>query len=297
MPASVILNTSAGTGELHNRVISLLSEHHIGATVENASTAEGLGRITREALARNCSTIIAGGGDGTIGSIAAIVAGRDVDFGVLPLGTLNHFAKDLHIPLGLDAAVANLVDGTPQSVDVAQVNGRIFVNNSGLGLYPSVVKQRKKLQQGGQGKWTAFIRAALNTLRRFPFLQVRIEVEGQTLTRRTPFLFVGNNMYQLEGFALGSRESLSGGELCICVAHRLGRWGLVRLTWHALIGRLRENHEFDVFRAPQVTVTMKASRVSASLDGELHILQSPLQYETCPGALRVIVPQSVPAKP
>jgi diacylglycerol kinase family enzyme len=290
LPATVILNTAAGTGELHSRVISLLSAHQIEATVANASTGEGLGRIARETLALNCRTIIAGGGDGTISSIASVVAGNDVDFGVLPLGTLNHFAKDLHIPLELDAAVANLIRGVPQPVDVAKVNGRIFVNNSGLGIYPNLVKQRKIFERGGGGKWTAFIRALLATFRRFPFVQIRIEVEGQMLTRRTPFLFVGNNMYKLQGFALGSRESLSRGELCICVAHRLGRWGLIRLAWHALIGNLREQHEFDVFRAPEVTVSTKRSRVSVSLDGEVTILQSPLHYETWPGALRVIVP-------
>jgi diacylglycerol kinase family enzyme len=290
LPATVIMNTAAGTGELHKRVISLLSAHQIKATIANASTGEGLGRITREALALNSRTIIAGGGDGTVGSIASVVAGKDVDFGVLPLGTMNHFAKDLRIPLDLDAAVANLLHGAPQPVDVAKVNERIFVNNSGLGLYPNLVKQRRIFQRGGEGKWTAFIRALMTTFRRFPFVQVRIEVEGRTLTRRTPFVFVGNNMYKLEGFALGSRESLSRGELCICVAHRLGRWGLIRLAWHALIGRLREQHEFDVFRAPEVIVTTKRSRVSVSLDGEVTILHSPLHYETWPGALQVILP-------
>lgn len=293
LPATVILNTAAGTGELQTRVQSLLLDWGIEATVEEASNGRDLEGLTREALDRGCQTIVAGGGDGTISSIASQLLGSDVDFGVLPLGTLNHFAKDLQIPLALEAAVKNLLEGRPLRVDAAKVNGRVFVNNSGLGLYPRVVKQRNILQRSGGGKWTAFILASLATLRRFPFMQVRIEVEGQTLTRRTPFVFVGNNMYGMEGFAIGSRANLSEGDLCICVAHRVGRWGLIRLAWHALTGRLREHHEFDVFRAREVTVTTRSSRVSASLDGELYILRSPLHYEICPGALRVIVPQLV----
>src|SRR5205823_8463154 len=117
-------------------------------------------------------------------------------FGVLPLGTLNHFAKDLGIPLELPDAVRNLVSGQPMAVDVGEVNGRIFLNNSGLGLYPDIVHDREKQQRRlGRGKWPAAVWAALAALRRFPFLSMRVTADGQRLARRTPFVFIGNNAY------------------------------------------------------------------------------------------------------
>ncbi|HUS07924.1 MAG TPA: diacylglycerol kinase family protein [Bryobacteraceae bacterium] len=292
-PVAVILNASAGAGRQRSELDALLEMNGIHAAVEIASSGKELQRMAQSAVDRRAGTIVAGGGDGTIGTIASVIAGKDVDLGILPMGTLNHFAKDLGVPLTLDRAVRNLVHGSIRTVDVAQVNDSIFVNNSGLGLYPQIVREREKRQKGGERKWAAFLRAILSTFRRFPFMNVRLEIDGRTLLRRTPFVFVGNNMYRLEGFAIGSRPSMDRGEICICVAHRVGRWGLVRLAWHALIGRLREHHEFDVFCVKEATVSTRKLRMPVSLDGEVTILRTPLHYRTSPAALRVIVPATL----
>jgi hypothetical protein len=122
-----------------------------------------------------------------------------------------------------------------RSVDIGEVNGRAFINNSGLGLYASLVTQREKRRHLGQPKWIAFFWAAVATVRRFPFLYVRLAAGGQQLAIRTPFLFVGNNAYRMEGINLGSRDSLTEGKLCVGVTHhRIGRWGLVRLAFHPI---------------------------------------------------------------
>src|SRR5476649_731552 len=109
----------------------------------------------KRALARGVDAVVAGGGDGTINAVASVLAGSSVALGVLPLGTLNHFAKDLNIPLDLDQAIATIARGTTAQVDVGDVNGRIFVNNSSLGLYPHIVRARDQQQRRlGRGKWT-----------------------------------------------------------------------------------------------------------------------------------------------
>jgi hypothetical protein len=159
------------------------------------------------------------------------MVGSGVRFGVLPLGTLNHFAKDLGIPLELDEAVRNLATGLPRQVDVGEVNGRIFLNNSSLGLYPDIVRDREEQQRRlGRGKWPAALWATLAALRRYPFLSMRLTVNGETLARRTPFVFIGNNRYTMEGLAIGERDCLDDGLLSLYVAQHPTRLGLLRFA-------------------------------------------------------------------
>ena len=114
---------------------------------------------TRHAAARTASArasiVVAAGGDGTISSVAAAVIDSPAALGVLPLGTLNHFAKDLHIPLDLAGAIAVVAAGHVGHVDVGQVNERVFVNNSSIGIYPSIVEEREALRRRGHRKWPA----------------------------------------------------------------------------------------------------------------------------------------------
>lgn len=293
-PVAVIINAGAGLGycapfqqQLHER----FAAHGLLADITLAHSGAELIAAARAALARGVTLVAAGGGDGTINAVASVLVGTGIRYGVLPLGTLNHFAKDLKIPLDLDGAIANLAHGRPQHVDVGEVNGRIFLNNSSLGLYPDIVRDRERQQRRlGRGKWLAFCWAALAALKRYPFLSVRLDVDGVAHARRTPFVFIGNNVYQMRGLNIGERERLDGGQLSLYVAQRPTRLGLVRLAWHALMGRLAEQRDFDVAAARQLTVETRKTRLRVATDGEVTIMQPPLQYRIRPGALTVMVP-------
>jgi diacylglycerol kinase family enzyme len=138
--------------------------------------------------------IVAGGGDGTVNAVAGSLAGTDGVLGVLPMGTLNHFAKDAGIPLDLEAAVRNLFTGQVTKVDVGEVNGRVFVNNSGVGFYPHFVRQREEQERRGHVKRVAFVLALRALLRRYLRLRMRVHLgREEALEQVTPFLFVGNN--------------------------------------------------------------------------------------------------------
>ena len=139
-------------------------------------------------------------------------------------GTLNHFARDLRLPPDIASCVRLLKTGTVRAVDVAEVNGRPFLNNSGLGLYPSMVTQREKRRRLGQPQVDrVFPRGAGDTA---PVPLPRCAADGRgarSLKGARRFVFVGNNVYRMEGFNLGSRESLTGGQLCLAVAqYRIG---------------------------------------------------------------------------
>jgi diacylglycerol kinase family enzyme len=178
---------------------------------------------------------------------------------------------------------------------VGEVNGRVFLNNSSLGLYPTIVRQREKQQERlGRGKWPAFVWATLTVLKRYPFLNVRLSTDDQRLIRHTPFVFIGNNEYQMESFNVGARSCIDKGELSLYVAHRTGRLGLLRLAWRALFGGLRDEQDFDALCTKEIFIeTRRPKRLRVATDGEVTVMTTPLHYRVRPGALRVLVPKAV----
>ncbi|HEX8253195.1 MAG TPA: diacylglycerol kinase family protein [Thermoanaerobaculia bacterium] len=293
----VILNRAAGTSakteQIDARVRDAFSAAGAEAQIEHPSETRDLSAIAEAAARGSDDLVVAGGGDGTISAVASALAGTQKTLGVLPLGTLNHFAKDLAIPLDLAAAVETIVRGRVAEVDVGEVNGRVFINNSSLGLYPRIVAHRQEQQeQLARGKWAAFAWATLGALRRFPFLDLRITLEGEKLVRRTAFLFVGNNEYQIAGFNLGGRKCIDRGNLGLYLTHRTGRFGLFRLGLHALFGRVEQAADFDAFCVQEATIESHRPRLLVATDGEVASIATPLYYRVRPRALRVMVPQA-----
>lgn len=290
----VIMNKGAGgSADPEARIVELFKAHGAEPRIIHPTGGNGLTAIAREAARSSENIIVAAGGDGTISGVAAELAGTDKILGVLPVGTLNHFAKDVRIPLDLEAAVRTITDGEVATVDVGEVNGRVFLNNSNLGIYPRIVARREAQQQHlSRGKWPAFFWATVQALRRFPFLDLRITFGGQQITRRTAFLFVGNNEYEIAGFNLGSRACVNAGKLGLYLTQRTGRLGLFRLAFHALFGRVDQAKDFDVFCVAEARVETRKRRLLVALDGEVEWMQTPLEYRIRPAALRVLVPRN-----
>jgi diacylglycerol kinase family enzyme len=293
-PVVVIVNGGAGHGHDDQDAEELrakLREAGLDAELVLAKDGDEMIATAKRALRQDARLVAAGGGDGTINAVASVLVGSGVHFGVLPLGTLNHFAKDLGIPLELDEAVRNLATGTPREVDVGEVNGRIFLNNSSLGLYPDIVRDREQQQRRlGRGKWPAAVWAALGALRRYPFLSMRLTVNGDTLARRTPFVFIGNNRYTMQGLSIGERDRLDDGLLSLYVAQHPTRFGLLRFALDAVRGKLGSERDFDVLEAAEFEVDTHRHRLRVATDGEVTVMAPPLRYRVRPGALTVLVP-------
>ncbi|HYE35890.1 diacylglycerol kinase family protein [Methylocaldum sp.] len=291
---AIIVSTSAGGNEkegLERRLGEFFGSRNLDTHIVVANSGDEVAGLARRALAENADPIVAGGGDGTINAVASVLAETGRTLGVLPLGTLNHFAKDIGIPLDLEQAAQVLIDGTVSQIDVGEVNGRIFVNNSSLGLYPSIVHNREDLQERLEyGKWPAFVWASVAVLRRYSFLKARLRVDDQELVRHTPFIFVGNNSYQIEGFNIGARTKLDSGWLWLYTTREIGRLGLLRFGLRAFLGSLRKDKDFDMLRTREIIIDTKHSQLRVATDGEVAIMQTPLHYRIRPGALRVMVP-------
>jgi diacylglycerol kinase family enzyme len=297
-PIAFVLNASAGSGahaDWFQRQRATLEAMAGARHVTLAANGEEIHAAVRRALQAGCRRVVAGGGDGTINAVAGHLVGRaDVALGVLPLGTLNHFAKDVGVPVELDAALQVLTDGGQETaVDIGEVNGRFFVNNSSLGLYPAIVRHREQQQHRlGRGKWPAFAWAVLGVLRRYPFLDVRMVVDGEERFHRTPFVFIGNNEYRMDGLSIGRRACLSDGLLSVYVAQRTGRLGLLRLALRALLGRLAQAGDFSAMHARDLHITTRRRHLRVATDGEVQMLSGPLHYRVHVAALRVIVPRT-----
>ncbi len=288
----VIVNAGSGNGNdeaLIHHVRGLFESAGLPAEVGLARGGTEIAAKIADAIAQGADVIVAGGGDGTVSAVAAALAGGDIALGILPLGTLNHFAKDLGLPLDLEAAVREIAAGRRTRVDVGEVNGRVFVNNSSLGLYPEIVRERERQRKRiGRGRWLALLWATITALRRFPFLSVCLSVQGREHRRRTPFVFIGNNEYRIEGFALGERESLTGGRLSLYATQRPGRLRLVQLALRALAGRLKQARDFDALLATEIVVESRHHHLLVATDGEITVMKPPLRYRIRPASLTVV---------
>jgi diacylglycerol kinase family enzyme len=288
---TVLLNPlAAGAAELEADIAALFLAAGSEARIVKLERGQDLATLARAASART-SIVVAAGGDGTVSGVAAGLVGTPAMLGVLPLGTLNHFAKDLDIPLDLEKAVASIAAQRVGRIDVGQVNGRVFLNNSSIGIYPSIVEAREELRRLGHRKWPAFAIATFRVLRRFRGVLVRIEIDGQQSVRRTPFVFVGNNAYELDGIRLGRRARLDGGRLFTYLAPRVRTRELPMLLARALLGRVRRSGAFEIVSGTELWIdTPRARHVRVALDGEITRMTTPLHYRTCPGALKVLLP-------
>src|SRR6476469_3593196 len=193
---SVLLNRGGGTVAADPDIASSVAEAFKAAALDvDIELIDGGECAVRcRAIAkRGDALIVVGGGDGTISAAASVLAGTETLLGVLPLGTLNHFARDLGIPAELDEAARLIAKGKHRRVDVAEMNEHLFINNSAIGLYPLMVldrdRQRARL---GRSKRLAMIVASLRTLARFGHQRLPLTVNDEEARVDTPLLFVGN---------------------------------------------------------------------------------------------------------
>lgn len=294
-PIEVIINAAGGSfvgNDTEENVRRAFSDADLDVNIHLASSGSEVLALAEKALSGDSEIIVGGGGDGTLALVAKAVFTADKTFGILPLGTLNHFSKDLGIPQDIPGAVAVIAGGHTSQIDLGEVNGRIFINNSSIGLYPRIVRQREAQQERlGRGKWYAAFLAALRAFRRSPFYLVRFNLDGRSFLRKVPFVFVGNNLYEMELYNIGSRQNLDRGVLSVYFLHRGGRWGVLELLFRTLIGRLKQWRDFEAIETGEITINTRKKKIMVALDGEVVIMETPLEYRIVPKALKVITPE------
>ena len=294
-PYYVILNANAGTanatGITAEALEAMFTANGMTAIVDADSDAGMAVRIKR-AMDSGAETIVAAGGDGTITALAEALVGTDRQLAILPLGTVNALAKDLHVPLDLPSAVKALTTGESRRIDVGEVNGRIFLHKVVVGLIPGMAAGREKIRgrQDAAAK-IGFMRYFFRRLARAKRMAVVIETDaGTRRVERVQAIAVASNAYD-EGLGqFFSRQSLDKGTLTLYVLSHFTIRDFIRLTTGMLFGRWRNDEALSVESVRSVTIDTRKSLLKVMFDGEVESLQTPLQFTIRPLALSVLVP-------
>jgi YegS/Rv2252/BmrU family lipid kinase len=291
---TVLLNRGGGAVRTDPRIGEKVAEamRSVGLNADVELIAGGDCAVRCRAIAeRGDELLVVGGGDGTISAAASALVGTETLLGIIPLGTLNHFARDLGIPDKIDEAAKLIASRNARQVDVAEMNDRIFINNSAIGLYPLMVLdrdlQRRRL---GRSKRLAMIVASIRTLARFGHQRLTLTVNQEQARVDTPLLFVGNNGYRLDLGAPGQRESVEEGCLSVYVMRKKTRRGFIAASIRALFNRSRNDDMVRLDHVRRLRVASEQSSLAVSLDGEVVRAEPPLDYKIRQKALRVIAP-------
>ncbi len=285
----VVINAQSRSGKASTyadtlRRLAAQKGYSLSIHVASPKTLSG---VIAELAAQKHPHVIIGGGDGTLRSAAQAFAGTSTAVGILPVGTRNHLARDLNLPLRLEHALDVAVNGGTRQIDVGRLEGQVFLNTSAIGLHPQMVRLRQALP--GRFRFISTIKASF--LAFWYFKDLRANLTTPTDRRRliTPFIFIGNNHYQISKLRLRRRPRLDGGELCVFTIRQSSRIGLLKIAVFVLLGRARSAAAFEEQRTSECTINLSPPRVLVSLDGEIVRMRSPLRYDVWPGALTVKV--------
>jgi diacylglycerol kinase family enzyme len=243
-------------------------------------------------MADGFGTIVAAGGDGTVSGVADAIlqAGAAARLGVLPLGTFNFFARGLGLPLEPGHAAAALARGRTRQMRFGTVNGRVFLNNMSLGLYPSILETREDLyDRWGRSRLAAYW-SVLKTVTGFNApMRLDLRLDGREDRLVTPLVFVAASAYQLETYNLEGAEAVRGGALALFAVRRTRGRDLMRSAWALARGRARKGEEFDARTARDIEIGPRANSILVARDGERERMQTPLRVARSGKAVPVIV--------
>ncbi len=250
-------------------------------------------RVAEEKAQSDCDVMVAGGGDGTICGVAEAARKRDKTLGVLPLGTFNYFAKNLQIPLDLTEAAKVILEGEPVRASILDLDGRLILNNTSIGIHPAaMVKRRKLYRKFGRNQLSAYLSVILTAFQPAPRLRVKLASDEGELVRETPMVMICSNAFQMETFSLAGKECLAQDKFAVYVARMGGRLTILHLGWRAVLGCLRPGVDYEVICTSDVQIeTLRHRRFRAAVDGELERLQSPLHFKVAPQRLCVLAPR------
>jgi diacylglycerol kinase family enzyme len=292
MRVRVVVNCGAGSVEGNEEQRREIVDAFAAAQAEAEVTfAQGsdLADAIRTAADERPDAVVIAGGDGSIGTAAQVLSATDLPLAVLPLGTFNHFAKDIGMPLDVAEAATSIVQGEVSRIDLAEVNGRCFVNNSSVGVYPIMVSLRDQIrQERGWGKVRSVPVAAWRVVRRFPVRRMTITADDYSAHVRSPFVFVGNNRYEVGPRGVGERSRIDGGQLCAYVTRAESPWRLFLMAVKAISRGSSRVAGLNEVSVSELVLNVHGHRVMVSLDGESATLRSPLRYRIRPGALAVL---------
>ncbi len=300
-PLFLVINNASGsrdvteTRETIERILSQAGRRYELMPVDNGSqltaTAERALGLARE----QGGVVVAVGGDGTLSAVSAVLLGSDVPLGILPQGTFNYFGRMFGISQNTEEALACLLDATIQPVDVGLLNGRVFLVNASLGLYPQLLEDRETYKrQYGRSRLVALWSAIVTLMHAHRSLHVKINLDGQAQRHmRTPTIVVGNNSLQLEQIGIDQVDEITRHRLVAITFRSRGTLALYGLLIRGLFSRLGDAENVISFGFDTMTVQPRRgrSRMKVAMDGETCWMDAPLKFRVAPDKLPLLVPR------
>jgi diacylglycerol kinase family enzyme len=298
MPFFIILNAASGRREVDDTraIITRMMreagrEHHL-RLVENPRDLADIARTAVAQANQAGGAVVVAGGDGTINTVANAVLASACPLGVLPSGTFNYFGRTHGIPENTQDAVRMLLNASPQPVQVGLVNGRLFLVNASLGLYPKLLEDREAWKkQYGRSRLVALWAAIASVARARRQLHLELAKDGQVARWRTPTLFVGNNKLQMEQIGMAEADALDAGFLVAIAPRPVGSMALLWLALRGALGSLGDADNVRSFALRELDVTRstaRSRRIKVAVDGEILQLQEPLRFQVSPQPLYLL---------
>ena len=298
----IVFNVRSGSGDADEEIQTIRRVLEAGGRsfeFFQCNAQESVEVMARRAVAlakARQGVVVAAGGDGTINAVANAVMGSGCPFGVLPQGTFNYFGREHAIAQDTRKAALTLLQAHLSPVQAGWVNGRVFLVNASLGLYPQILEDREAWKnQLGRSRFVAFLSGIASLLRSRHQLRLRVESDGQTVSLRTPTLFVANNRLQLAQTGIHAQQidALAHGQLAGIAVRPIGTLALFVLLIRGLLGRLGDADNIQSFSFRRLTVMPKGMRrIKVATDGEIVWMQTPLVFEVAAEPLLLLVPAS-----
>ncbi len=294
-PATICVLANPGSG-LNSRDAAAIDRAMAvfgpAATLRRWQPDEPLADAVAQALADGFTTIVAAGGDGTVRGVAEALMGREAALGVLPLGTFNFFARGLGLGPDPAEAARALLAGRVHRISVGTVNGRLFLNNASLGLYPLILQTRERAyRRFGRSRLMAYWTVISTLAGARATRRMVIHADGQSHDLRSPLLFVARSAYQLRHYNLGGAEAISADRFVVFLLRDGSRWQMLKAVAKLALGRVEVGREIASFQTAAMEVTPASRRPLVAMDGERERIRAPLRFVIHADALAVIVPR------
>ena len=295
----IVLNAGSGRHDadaVREHIQQLLAaaghraEFHI---VEDGQKPSEIARKAAQRVLASGGVLVACGGDGTINAVAAAALAEDVPLGIIPQGTFNFFGRAHGVSSDVDEAVAAMLASKPRSAQVGLVNGKVFLVNASLGLYPQVLHDREAWKNRlGRRRIVALFSGLLTLARDHRLLDIEISDGTSKQVLRTPTLVVGNNPLQFAKLGIGDSDRVGRGELVAISLRPIGKLGMLGLILRGALGRLGEAEDVTTHAFRKLSArprrALRRRKTQVAVDGEILHLDMPLVFEISPRPLRLL---------
>lgn len=293
----IIMNAGSGKRrgeEIWRELRAGLARHPGRFELREISHGQDVAPAARRAVEEGFAAIVAAGGDGTISGVAGEVTGAEARLGVLPLGTFNYFSRAYEIPDETPAALDTIIAGATRAIDVGEVNGKIFLNNASLGLYPEILARREDIyRRWGRSRLAAYWSVAASLVRFRRPIALRVTIDGAVFRYRTPLVFVAANARQLQELGLPGGECIADNHFAVFIAPDCSRLELLAYAFRLARQKLVPSRDFELHCGREILVETRRRRASVAHDGERTRLSAPFRFRMRRGALEVIVPAPI----